>query len=486
MVDNRQFIITNKDINYKDFKKIKINNYWLLYQDNLRIEIQEDKDGVCWYILGQAYCADTINKTPADDIKDSHTHEITSKYFYWAGRWTLIGNNQIHIDCVGLYSHYYYQKNDEWYISPSMGIVVNCNIEDFPDIENSLIQNISFDWYPAPLTKVDGIYRMFTSQIIQISEKGLKTIPREILSFKYNSYTEEEKIILLCKYLSNILVNIYKYSNKKIWLALTGGGDSRTLLSILMHEKIPFETYVMDYNLILKGDKTIPKKLSEDFGFRHYFITAKGNLSREMINEFDEHTFGNLNDGNRLFYGYSQYDLIPKDVLLLKAAIFEIGKGFYFDVLKDPLNVRGDIYKAFPDLVNYKKYKHSLDLWFNWVEEHPYDMDMRDRLYLEQRNGGWIANLEQGLEIMDQESIHPANCAVVVSLLASLSDETKQNGYVNKYIIEHLCPELLKEPINPKDKMRMIKYYAIKIYEHPIVSFKKGIRKIIKIFNVKL
>lgn len=482
MIDNRQFIITNKDIEYADFIKIKIDYYWLLYQKNIRLTIQNDKDNVTWYLIGQAYCADKRGKTPADDIKESYSCEIRDKYFYWAGKWTLIGNNEVHSDCVGINSEYYYQKAGFWYISPSLHVLISCNTADFEFYSNYLIKNISFDWCPAPLTKVKGVFRTFTSQIITIAREGLLLAPREVLSFKDKALTRNEKNELLCKYLTNVIVNISKYSNRDIWLALTGGGDSRTLLSVLLKEKIEFESFIMDYDLILKGDKKIPFDLANKYGFTHHYITKQKDIDFKKILEFDEHTYSNLNDANRLFYGYSQFDEIPKNVIMLKAAIFEIGKAFYFNVLTNPKNVHLDIYKVFPDIVNFENYKESLDLWFQWIEKYPNEMDPRDRLYMEQRNGGWIANLEQSLELLDQESIQPANCAAIVSLLSSLSYEDKKTHAVNRLMIEYLYPDLLSEPINPKDNFRMIKYYINRLHKNPVGSIKKGKAKIMRYF----
>lgn len=476
LIYNKQFIISNTFLNLENFIKVHIGNFYLYIDSKTEYKIIEDKDGSKWALVGLAFSADLKNKSPIDDIMNSRSDEIGKKLNNWAGRWCLIGEDSVQSDCVGLMSLYYYQSLKNFYISSSLALLKVIYNPNISIVKNRLIGNHSFDWYPLPLTKYKDIYHLIPSQKIIINNESISVVFRKNVE-TYEALNDDEIASMIGKHLENTLFNINLFSKKNLHLALTGGADSRTLLAILLNQKIPFKSYLLYYNLITKADKKIPFTIAKKFGFKHSLIRGKA-TNKTRLTLFDTHTDYNLNDGNRLFFAKKQFDQFTEDDLLIKGAIFELGKGFYYSTFFSSENVKSDLYKAFPDIEFVNGYKKSLDCWFDWVKQHPLNIDLRDRLYLEQRNSGWIGALEQGLDILDSHSIHPANSALVVSLLLSLSEKSKFDGDINLLIIKEYEESLLNYAINPKDKLRMLKYMLVKFKKHPISTMKKGLRYI--------
>jgi len=480
LIDGKQFIVTNRKFGYCDFLEISCKSTFIYYEKSLRISFATDVDGCDWYLFGQAYCVNEYGKTPMDDIKECHTDEIAKKYFFWTGRWCLFGNNQFHSDCVGLMSLYYFNDNGQWYVTPSLHLIYDFNFTTFQNHKKNLFRNGCLDWFPAPLCRLNGVKRTVATQYLLL--KGGEITPefRENLNFKKNKYEidRDKKVDLLCQYLKTGLKNIQKFSGKEIWLALTGGGDSRTVLSALINQKIPFKTYLFDHPLITRGDKEIPFKIAEKNGFSHLYIKPKCKKSPKLLNEFDTHTFFSLNDANRIFYARKQFEQIPSNVICIKSAVFEVGRGYYRNRIPNPNPSRQDFFRIIPDIGKFENYLKSLNLYFDWCEEHPIDMSLPDRYYMEERNGGWLANLEQAFEICPWDSIHIANSAAFVSEMVSLGVQKNNSKEINIACIQKMDAKLLEFPINPPDIFSKLKYYFSRLIKNPFSVVKLQINKI--------
>ena len=99
----------------------------------------------------------------------------------------------------------------------------------------------------------------------------------------------------------------------------------------------------------------------------------------------------------------------------------------------------------------------GLRAWLTWVVAHPEpDLDFRDRLYLEQRLGCWLATIEQALDLTGTIRLHISNSHYVFSLMNKATLSERQDGSFQKAANVALAPGLASFPYNPSSRRRPI------------------------------
>lgn len=480
-INRRQYIISNdENQNIFGFKKKILGKCVIYYDSELKIEEVVDADGCRWILLGEAYSVKKIGSTPVAELKSAHTSDVEKVYFYWTGRWTLLGNNEIHVDATGMMLQYYFNYRNTWMVSPSLNLIYSLNRTIFSDFKQKMTPNASINWHPAPLTKLENVYRMFASQKLIISGNRVEAVYRSVINESYKNFSDEKKSGLLSDYLINAVTNISNYSGKKIWLASTAGYDSRVVLSALLKAKVPFSTYIFKHDNISKADIEIPQKMASEIGYKHIFIDKCQSLpEKELLNKYDEHTFFSIDDADRIFYADGQYSKIPGNAITVKS-VFEISRGFYYQRIPDPSDFKKKIQEQYPEIKNYSNYQQSIDSWFDWIDEYPNGMDIRDRFYMEQRIGGWLSTLQQSLDMFPWTQIQIANSAAILSASYWYSQEDKEKNRICYEQIQNLYPQLLEYPFNPPERFYVFKGYLKKGIRHPLITTKKIFFRVIR------
>lgn len=483
-INRRQYLISNQgDLKIIGMESRAVEDYFIYYDSELKWKQITDKDGCCWTLIGEAYSVKAIGSTPEVELENAHTSEIENVYFYWTGRWTLVGNREIHVDSTGMMLQYYLCKDSCWMVSPSLNVIFNANKRLFTDFKQKMTPNASINWHPAPLTKLDCVYRMFASQKLVICGDKIEPHYRKVIDEQYREYSNDEKKKLLSSYLVNAVTNVAKYSGKKIWLASTAGYDSRVVLSALLAAKVPFSTYIFNHDNISNADIEIPKRMADDLGYKHTFINKKqSSPNKALLHKYDEHTFYSIDDADRIFYADGQYSEIPDDAITVKS-VFEISRGFYYQRIPNPNDFKKKIEEQYPEIASYSNYQKSIDLWFSWVEKHPNGMDIRDRFYMEQRIGGWLSTLQQSLDMLPCTQIQIANSAAILSASYWYSQEDKEKNRICYEQIQALYPQLLEYPFNPPERFYVLKGYLKKGIRHPFITTKKIIFRVIRRIN---
>jgi hypothetical protein len=478
IVNRRQYVLTNFECAIENFECEKFGKYYLYYHADLKIRRIEDKYGRCWLLLGEVYSVREMGSTPEKELSGTDFTSIEDIYFYWTGRWCLWGNDEIHTDATGMMSLYYYFNRGKWIISPSLNLIYNVFIDDFKGFIQTMTPNGSIDWHPAPLTKLKGVCRAFNSQKLCIVGDYIKPYYRDVISYDFAKKNCEEKSKLLTKYMCNAVYNISKYSDRKIWLALTAGTDSRITLAALLKMNIPFSTYTFHHEAISRGDKNIPLKLADKYGFDHIIIKrAYSKADKKLLRKYDEHTFYGIDDADRKFYGYGQYAQIPDDAITIKS-VFEICRGFYYKKIRTQEDFERKIRAHYPDIDTYSNYHESIDMWFKWANENTNHMDIRDRFYMEERIGGWLSALQQSLDMFPMVQIQITNCSAILSAGYWYSQQDKEENRIVYEQIRNMEESLLDIPMNPPEYWYIIKICMKKGIRHPIVTLKKVMGRI--------
>lgn len=472
MVDRRQFAISNVRVNYRNFLCMSFGECWISYDKHLRIQSQKDISGVEWLLIGAAFSAEKEGSSPLQDIANSKTEDVIEKTFYWAGRWVLMNKKALYTDATGLMGLYYTKVDGRWIISTSLHIIYELNPERYGAIERKVKVHDQFHSYPAPGSILKGVRKLFPSQYIQYNHKTLSFYYCE----KYHlqrDVSAEEKNVLLANAIHSIISNVASQSGKNVYVALTSGNDSRVLLAALLESKVKFTGYTMEYGNISKGDRQIPEKMSKELNFPYTYIKKKKKAQCAAYDRFYTHTFYTLDETDREFYACGQFDDFDKNCLILKGGILDLCKGSAYRKFSADNELQKYLKMVSPDTVEYQKYNALLEEWFQWKRQHVSELDIRDQFTLEYHLGGWLANLQQFADMLDAEYVQICNCAYIISLICSYTDEERESREIYKTLYQMLYPEVGNYPVNPYDRYRLVKYYWNIVKKNPIMAFRK-------------
>jgi hypothetical protein len=91
----------------------------------------------------------------------------------------------------------------------------------------------------------------------------------------------------------------------------------------------------------------------------------------------------------------------------------------------------------------------ALGEWIDWTHRTPHpELDWRDRLYLEQKLGGWLSSVEQGLDLIDAVSLQSANSGSYYAHVLRVPPEKRYTSQHQVDVIGSMAPELLAFPFN--------------------------------------
>ncbi|MEP6596347.1 MAG: hypothetical protein ABJA71_10395 [Ginsengibacter sp.] len=487
-IHRKQFLIGYQPKKIKtDWETVKIGgNLYLSHCPNLSVEKIKDLNGAEWHLLGLAIQTNKEKKDPLTEIANSFTDNVKELYKSWNGRWILVGNNEIHLDCGGLIGCFYTKKNEQRWISSSLGILQE--IGEFSPRPENLKHRSALEWYTLPKTRFEGIYKLLPSQVLDLKtlQPIHRPLPQPIKGLMYDEILER----MVEKFKASLL-NVSKL-NRRMFLPLTGGRDSRLLLAACHYARINVETYTAGRPHISNADLKFPFKLSKASGYRHFFIKMKESvLSKEKEELYDHHTAGNIDDIDKKRFSHRQWDVFEKGDLLFRGGAFEIGRFIYWDYMNSNFNIENIIYgtdvhktliREEGNCLGYDPesfHAAALSEWMEWVKQTPTEgLDWRDRYYLEQRVAGWLSSIEQSLDLTDTERFYVVNSFDIMSLLLSIPLEKRRTAEYVIDLIHIMFPDLPQLPFNPPDPtLRRLRKKVTKISRTPLNKLYKKLRE---------
>ena len=97
--------------------------------------------------------------------------------------------------------------------------------------------------------------------------------------------------------------------------------------------------------------------------------------------------------------------------------------------------------------------------WFRWVAATPHpDLDWRDRIFLEQRQAGWLAAKEQVFDMNRLERFPILNAAAIYARILGIDEARRRGSELQRALIGQLRPELLAFPFNPPDARFLVRH----------------------------
>lgn len=455
-ITHRQYLISSLQRNIPEMREIYLScGAYLYVGKQLKIKYLKDAKKRKYILLGNPFCVNITGRNVEEDtntFKGSNVNELVKN---WTGRWLIIAENEIQIDAVGLMAAFYtIDKN--WCISSSLALINSVTGK----VPSKKVATQGLTWQLLPETLTNDVRCLFCTQKIDISHGIISIIFNPWIKDCRNLSTQE-KVRNIANMLKAAVTNIERFSGKDIWIALTAGKDSRLVLAAALAANIKFITYTADHHNISSADKTIPSKIAKDLGFLHKFIKAK-KTSQAKEAEYETFTAGNSRGADQLFYARGQSEQILSNAIVIRGGLFEAGQQYARKIAGAELDsFRRGIESYYQSSLVDTKQSVAFTEWLGYVKKHPIPfLDIRDRMYIEQRGGGWVAAIEQSLDLAEWESIQVANSRAILSILLSGTTEERNNLSLSYDTIWFLKPELCKYPFNKssiKDWIKIIK-----------------------------
>jgi hypothetical protein len=366
--------------------------------------------------------------------------------YHHSGRFVTIAGSQIHVDATGSMAVFYAKEGGQVVCGSSVALIVQ--VTGAPTLSREL-QWIgkSINWDPSPSCRAVGFSRLFSDQTLDLISGEPHQTPRPLLPMTGNPADR------LADYLARYMKAVRNLS-APIYLPLTAGQDSRTLLAAALSQRLEFTAYTD-----LRGgrsvvDDHVAKRLARRYGFRHV-SNWPGPADDAGLGAFAIHTAGCEGDSGTVNVASRFFDMFPPGAITLSGGVFEVGRQFYRKRLKgisfdDPSSAALEIASVF--LTNDASVIEALEQWIRYRQSHPVaGMDMIELMYLDQRLGGWGAANRQAEDSTGLIRLTPMNSWEAISILLAVPSAERLQSTLQIDAMELLVPGIAKgEPLNPR------------------------------------
>ncbi len=472
MINDKQFFIakSNNSI-FTDWEKIALSEgYTLHYHKDLNIGYHCENI----VLIGYAWQVDPNRKSPQEELEQlAKKTDISHEDVYdvektWCGRYILIVNDWMYTDTCATLGVFY----DEIIVTSSLNVL--CIIEGRPLVFPEITHGKLPDFFPGMRTPYENVKRLLPSQILNYTDREYKIRPL-LIDTPPNFDSKESRAQDFVRYFVHSAQNLSKlFVNRTIWLAVTGGRDSRTTLACFEKAKIEYKTFTLWHNQISLPDYIIPQKLAKVVHHKHlYLLRDETQFSQIRYSDYKTHTSGMAVDEDWNFYAYNQYQALRsgnEQIVIVRNGVWEIASFFFLVHFKEKSN---NLTTLFPGIKDNELFYKSVMEWKEFVEKDSKNTSLvfRDRIYWDLRGGCWLSSIEQSFDLMDGiTSIQTANCRLFLSLLFGFDPKDRAKKIHEEKIVEVLFPPLAKIPYD----------YQYETFTQRIHRYKKEVKKIIK------
>ncbi len=405
----------------------------------------------CWTLLGDPVQTSSGDPAPDAALARANVDDVGASTRSWAGRWLLVDpTGRVHLDAAGLLGCLVRRSGGQTWASSSPALLADLpDLPRLPDDGRSLVHDRGANWHASPGAGFPGLDRVLPSQVLDLTTG--QVLPRRLLP-ELAPITVEAAATELQQRLTSGLVALQAQASQ-VWIALTAGLDSRTVLACAVAAGLPVRTCTQLDDKMSLADRELPPRLARAAGVPHVFLPP-GRPDRSRLELFDAHTGAGVQDRDRVLYPRGQYDFLGADDVLVRANAFEVARSSWHR--RGPRGHGGSQVPPLPVLmaVLYESpgtvFEHDLDRWRTWASEHPEPgLLWQDRMYWEQRMGAWAASVEQSLDLLDGRSVVLPNCQAVYEALLALPEADRAAKSAQQLLIASAAPALAVLPLNP-------------------------------------
>jgi hypothetical protein len=469
----RQFILGPKQLKLKgkwDIVPIKQSKYLHVQQDLPVVSVSNANISLC--LLGVAIDPFHPEKNEKEIIEGFLSNTLTFEKLIQlthsiVGRWIIVYQNDedtliFNDPCALRQVHYVNGYNEQWCASQpellkqvydDLDLIDEADLIEFLRSEDYL--NGESAWLGKTTIYTD-CFRLLPNHVLSLSTLQQKRFyPHQNIPRK----NVDEIVVASSEILKGTMAGLaFRGENS---LALTAGWDSRLLLAASKDVRSKFRYYVNDMGVLSPEheDIWVPVELSEILGLKFIVKNIPARVPEWFINLNARNVTGaRALPKNKMIYGKLRE---PESGLNVNGNGSEICRNFYKLTGEQTLkNISVELlgrkfgYKKLPPQI-----KLELEAWVAEIRSLNVDgFTLLDLLYWEHRMGIWGAQFPSEQDIaMDEFS--PFNCRLLLENLNSSDAEQRMPPTfpIYKKLIEHLWPEVLKVPINPKAKFNLTK-----------------------------
>ena len=460
----RQFLIGPRAFSpTPHWRTLKLTHgLYLSVHPDLEIASSRSTDSVL-VLLGYAidpYRPHAGSQNLVEEITATQTgaRQVISSTDAWSGRWVLIymrGEDfLVFTDPCGLRQVYFF-TNDEgvWCVSQPEIIRANCRLE--PNPEPGLQEFLSSprflkqgEWI-GDKTRYLGCFHLLPNHSLDLrSGRPVRFFPSEELLL----LAPDQAIQTTAQLLSGTISALVR--RNPLMLPVTAGRDSRILLAAAREHLGSIYCYV-DRKGVLRADDPdveVPVRLSGRLGFRF----AVENSTDDPTPAFMEVLSRNITGARLLPKTRAIYAKLQREErrVNVNGNGGELARNHYDPGMR--VEERHLTAGTLASRCGYAGSRFAESELASWLTNLPADRlgwKVLDLLYWEQRMGNWGAQFPAEQDIAVEE-VSPFNNRTILTALLGVPAEHRVRPDYSLYsgLVEHLWPEALSEPFNPRPK----------------------------------
>jgi len=461
-----QFVITTND-SFCDFSvKVKLRKVNVFFNDDTNyIEVSDKHNELIGVVIG--VIVDNVKGrvvTPKLNLtfgveEIDFINQLEELLYSFSGSWLFILATdlyeRVYLDPCGSQSLVY--DVEKKLAASTVGLILN-DTEYLERYDEELYETLNVDelgWIPGGLTAHIGVSRLICNHYLDLAEWKMER-HWPVAGFKTGASVDK-----VSKRIVEIIHSTIKslHSDGSVVLALTGGMDSRLLLSTCKDFVSKIDTFTIAFPGS-KKDVYLAKLLaSSNDTVRHsvYPPIYATEVQRDEWLYKASNSIGGVNQYNSPSLGP-----IAKNKYFISGAAGEIGRAFlwrHYDDASTELNATGLIARL--GLSFNEKLKKVIEEWLDGVIMFD-SYTILDLAYTELRVSSWaFAQSYAYCGKGNMTQVSPFSNRELISLLFSLSPENRRSEAYIVRGIETTWPKLLKVPFNKygdiRDKVDLIR-----------------------------
>jgi hypothetical protein len=399
------------------------------------------------FIIGEWIAIPEATPGPAQD-----THDVARQTL--AGQFTVLSPDRISSDPGCLKPVFFHEGARLASSSPRLLAELTGAILS----PSEVLHGSRPDWLPGPCTRAAGVKRLLTSQ--QLSLADFRPVPTFLVSEASSPDPVNDIATALCS-----IFRGFKARGDEVWIGLTGGYDSRVLLSAALAVGANPVTFTFAGKLV-PDESGRAARIAALAGVQHR-VLGPAPIVQDDLDYFMWQSIGQCAGLDGDIYASGLWKDIPAEALVTRGYGGEFGRQFYYGVLPDNNWLdspdRSQLYMrlARPWVRGRQpQIQRAFEEWLSWVAATPVAFDPRDRLYLEQRIGVWCSGNEQALSATQRRRINPVNTDYIYARMNLIPGPMKRTGEWQKDIIRRLAPQLLEVPYYKPGRLQKIPRFA--------------------------
>ncbi|MEM7323186.1 MAG: hypothetical protein AAF531_08880 [Actinomycetota bacterium] len=421
---------------------------------DLQVAHRTDRDGTRWTVIGLTSQTRSDRPDPLDDLAEATTAAVQSVYEGWAGRWTVIGAGELHLDATAQLACHWFSDDQVGTWATSSPAILNQLLGNEPDRTRQPVYARGLSWIVPPDGNVARANRLFPSQILDLLSGGTRwrrlVVPALELDIDASDEGAAQRGFITA--LGHSIARLPAREPKHI--GLTAGADSRLVLAAALSAGVAVHLYTRRAARMSVADRLIPARLAAAVGVEHRELLP-GRTDDDRVELARAHTGWFVSDGDALPFVQGVRDHFVG--IEIGGQGLGVGKMKMRNLpaeIDDPAGLANrvaDHLSEQPGTAN----RPALARWLAAVAAHQDTepdherVDWRDRFYMEQRAGGWQAAKEQLYDLHRHHRFFPVNSARTIGWLFAIDPTLRSTGRHRRELIALADDRLLAEPFNP-------------------------------------